>query len=71
MISFCRKRTFVEFNTQQMLGLGLRIEGKNICAMKPHSTSVMVKVFGKKQWNYTILKLRLKIKKKKKKNAFT
>jgi hypothetical protein len=54
-----------------MLGLGLRIEGKNICAMKPHSTSVMVKVFGKKQWNYTILKLRLKIKKKKKKNAFT
>jgi hypothetical protein len=48
-----------------MLGLGLRIEGKNICAMKPHNTSVMVKVFGRKRWNYTILKLKLKIKIKK------
>jgi hypothetical protein len=53
-----------------MLGLGLKIEGKNICAMKPRNTSVMVKVFGKKQWNYKILKLRLKIKKKKKEKAF-
>jgi hypothetical protein len=38
--------------------------------MKPHNTIVMVKVFGNKQWNYTILKLRLKNKIKKKKNAF-
>ncbi len=60
MISFCRKRTFVEFNTQQMLGLGLRIEGKNICAMKPHSTSVMVKVFGKKTMKLHNIKVKAK-----------